>query len=242
MAINGDGYFVVAQPTGQTDNQPVFNSVNYFTRRGDFQMNQSGYLVNGAGYYLMGIPVNPTTGNPQGSVPQVLQFDNNFVPAQATTQIRYQANLPSTPPSLLNQSDFEANPLAGAPIAAEIQGTGATLQPDAPAIGTGTTTMLATTTLSSLGISSGDQITVSDGTNTTTYTSTSTDTVQDLMDYIDSGASGTAHVAASLNSNGNLVLKTIGANADTETITVGGNCAAAIGFGAGQNSFSRSTS
>jgi flagellar hook protein FlgE len=58
MAINGDGYFVVAQPTGQTDNLPVFNSVNYYTRRGDFQMNQAGFLVNGAGYYLMGIPVN----------------------------------------------------------------------------------------------------------------------------------------------------------------------------------------
>lgn len=87
MAINGDGYFVVAQPTGYTDNQPNFNSVDFYTRRGDFQTNQDGYLVNGAGYYLMGIPVNSVTGNPVGSVPQVLQFNSNFVPAQATTQI-----------------------------------------------------------------------------------------------------------------------------------------------------------
>ncbi len=237
MAINGDGYFVVAQPTGQTDNQPVFDSVNYYTRRGDFQMNQAGFLVNGAGYYLMGIPVNPNTGNPEGSVPQVLQFDNNFVPAQATTQIHYQANLPSSPPALLSQGDFEANPLAGAPVAAEIQGSGAALLPDAPAIGTGTTTTLASTTLASLGINSGDQVTVSDGTNTTTYTSTGTDTVQDLMDAINSGAPGNASIAASLNTNGNLVLKTVGANADTESITVGGNGAAAVGFGVGQNSF-----
>src|SRR5581483_8178241 len=63
MAINGNGYFVVAQPTGFTDNQPTFNSVNFYTRAGDFQTNQSGYLVNGAGYYLMGIPLDPTTGN-----------------------------------------------------------------------------------------------------------------------------------------------------------------------------------
>jgi flagellar hook protein FlgE len=55
MAINGDGYFVVAQPTGQTDNLPAFNSVNYYTRRGDFQMNQADFRVSGAGYYLMGI-------------------------------------------------------------------------------------------------------------------------------------------------------------------------------------------
>ena len=110
MAINGDGFFVVAQPTGFTDNQPNFNGVNDFTRAGDFQMNANGNLVNGAGYYLMGIPVNATTGNPEGSVPQVLQFNNNFVPAQETTQIQYQANLPSSPPALLNESSFESNP------------------------------------------------------------------------------------------------------------------------------------
>ena len=156
MAINGDGCFVVAQPTGFADNQPVFSGVNDYTRAGDFQTNQDGYLVNGAGYYLMGIPVDPTTGNPEGSVPQVLQFNNNFVPAQATTAIQYQANLPSPPTSgLLNPADFEANPLAGAPLAAEITGTGATLEPDALAVGTGTVGLTSATTLASLGIADG---------------------------------------------------------------------------------------
>ena len=97
MAINGNGYFVVAQPQSTSDNQPVFSGTDLFTRRGDFQQNQNGYLVNGAGYYLMGIPVDPTTGNPIGSVPQVLQFSNNFMPANATTAIDYEANLPSYP-------------------------------------------------------------------------------------------------------------------------------------------------
>ena len=95
MAINGTGWFVVAQPTGTADNQPVFSGVNNYTRAGDFQLNSGGYLVNGAGYYLMGIPINAATGNPIGSSPQVLQFSNDFVPAQATTAIQYQANLPS---------------------------------------------------------------------------------------------------------------------------------------------------
>ena len=58
MAINGAGFFVVAKPTGLTDNQPQFSGVNDYTRAGDFQMNSSGYLVNSAGYYLMGIPVD----------------------------------------------------------------------------------------------------------------------------------------------------------------------------------------
>ena len=32
MAINGDGYFVVAQPTANSDNQPQFSGVNDYTR------------------------------------------------------------------------------------------------------------------------------------------------------------------------------------------------------------------
>ena len=131
-------------------------------------MNSGGYLVNGAGYYLMGIPINAATGNPVGSSPQVLQFSNDFVPAQATTAIQYQANLPSTPTSgMLVGTDFEANPLAGAPAAAVITGSGATLQPDAVATGTGTVALTSADDAASLGITTGDTITVNDGTNTT---------------------------------------------------------------------------
>ncbi|MGA9892589.1 MAG: flagellar hook basal-body protein [Xanthobacteraceae bacterium] len=70
MAINGDGFFVVSKPTGFVDNQPTFSGINDYTRAGDFTMNNNGNLVNSAGYYLMGIPVDPTTGNPLGSVPE----------------------------------------------------------------------------------------------------------------------------------------------------------------------------
>ncbi|MGY3563587.1 flagellar hook protein FlgE [Bradyrhizobium sp. USDA 4463] len=126
MAITGDGFFSVQKATGVVDNVPVFDGVNYYTRRGDFQINSNGNLVNGAGYYLMGVAVDSKTGNPTGSVPTVLQFQNNFVPAQATTAIQYAANLPSVPNTVasqtavsgsllaaggLNPSDFGANPL-----------------------------------------------------------------------------------------------------------------------------------
>ncbi|WP_027534802.1 flagellar hook-basal body complex protein [Bradyrhizobium sp. WSM3983] len=126
MAITGDGFFSVQKASGVVDNVPVFDGVNYYTRRGDFQVNSNGNLVNGAGYYLMGVTVDPKTGNPTGSVPTVLQFQNNFVPAQATTSIQYAANLPSVPNTVasttaasktllaaggLNPSDFAASPL-----------------------------------------------------------------------------------------------------------------------------------
>src|ERR1700728_1601549 len=222
MAINGDGYFVVSQPSGFTDNQPDFTGVSDYTRAGDFQMNANGYLVNGAGYYLMGIPVNSTTGDPEGSVPQVLQFDNNFVPAQATTQIQYQANLPSAPPALLDESSFESNPIAGA----QIIGTGATLSPDAVATGTGTVTSLTNSTA----LTSGDTYTVSDGTNTTSFTAGSTSTVADLINAINSGS---ANVSGAL-VNGQLELT--GTTA-TSSIAVAGTGASAIGFGSGNTSF-----
>jgi flagellar hook protein FlgE len=124
VAINGDGFFDVQQPTGTTDGTPTFNGVVDYTRAGDFQVNAQGFLVNSAGYFLMGTAVDPKTGNPLGSVPTVLQFNNNFVPAQATTAIQYAANLPTVPVTAdspnapagsitaaggLNQADFGAN-------------------------------------------------------------------------------------------------------------------------------------
>src|ERR1700738_4859722 len=97
MAINGDGFFSVQKAAGMTENVPLFTGGTDYTRRGDFQVNANGNLVNGAGYYLMGVAVDPKTGNPLGSVPQVLQFQNSFIPAQATTTLQYSPTLPSTP-------------------------------------------------------------------------------------------------------------------------------------------------
>ncbi|MBA2400845.1 MAG: flagellar hook-basal body complex protein [Bradyrhizobium sp.] len=97
MAINGAGFFAVQKPGTFTDGTPVFDGVDRYTRRGDFQIDKSGYLVNGAGYYLEGVPIDPTTGNPSGSSPQVLKFQNDFLPAQQTSKIDYRANLASYP-------------------------------------------------------------------------------------------------------------------------------------------------
>jgi flagellar hook protein FlgE len=247
MAINGDGWFVVSKPTSFADNQPVFSGVSDYTRRGDFQENQGGFLVNGAGYYLMGIPVSATTGNPLGSVPSVLQFSTNFVPAQPTTQIQYKANLASTPTTasssstipgsnLLNPIGFTANPLVGAPAAARIAGTGATLLPDAKAVGTGSVLLPsgAATTLASLGMTAGQTITVNDGTNTTTFTMATGDKISDLNTFLNAAVAGNANVVASVSAGNQLVLT--GGNF-VVPITVGGTGAAAIGFGAGQNTF-----
>lgn len=121
IAINGNGYFTVQSASSFSGSTPVFGGVDSYTRRGDFQLDANGYLVNGAGYYLEGIPIDPTTGNPSGSVAAPLQFESNFLPASATDQITYSLNLPATPytnsysastpnSELLNPADFGTDP------------------------------------------------------------------------------------------------------------------------------------
>src|SRR3954468_20849811 len=111
MAINGAGFFSVQKPGTFTDGQPVFDGVDRYTRRGDFQLDKSGYLVNGAGYFLQGVPIDPTTGNPSGSSPQVLKFQNDFLPAQQTTKIDYRANLASYPLTTAHDTSVQGSEL-----------------------------------------------------------------------------------------------------------------------------------
>jgi flagellar hook protein FlgE len=243
MAINGAGFFVVEKPATFSDNRPVFDGTNLYTRRGDFQPNKDGYLVNGAGYYLMGIPVDPTTGNLAGSVPQLLQFQNDFLPAQATTEIDYRANLASYPltpkhdtnipgSELLDPLDFISNPVAGSQQPAKLIGSGANILPDAVAAGAGTVTVTTGTTLSSLGVAStSETFTVNDGTNTTTYTYAAGDDISDVISAINGGS---AAVTASVDTNGHLA---IASNNYLDTITFGGTIAPKVGFLPGNDNF-----
>ena len=149
MAVNGSGFFVVQKPDSFTDGRPVFGGIDMYTRRGDFQTDKNGYLVNGAGYFLMGIPIDSTTGNLVGSVPQLLQFANDFLPAQPTTAIQYRANLASYPltpghdtsiarSELLNPANYTAIPTAGPATAARLVGSGASILADNEAQKVGT--------------------------------------------------------------------------------------------------------
>ena len=94
IAINGSGFISVSQISGFRDGQPVFSENNLFTRRGDFQLDKDGYLVNGAGMYLRGDSINleglitSTNG--------ILRITDTTVPASATDTIDYRAVLPST--------------------------------------------------------------------------------------------------------------------------------------------------
>jgi flagellar hook protein FlgE len=85
MAINGDGYFTVERPTStNVGGPPSFaGSSPAYARRGDFQLDANGYLVNGAGNYLMGTPAS-STGAASGT-PQLLQFNSATLPTDQGT-------------------------------------------------------------------------------------------------------------------------------------------------------------
>jgi len=121
MALNGKGFFIVEQRIGQNDGKSIFAGASYYTRRGDFDLDKEGYLVNGSGYFLKGLDIDPSTGNVSGSVPDVIQISNAFLPAQQTTRLDYQLNLPQLPKNagydvasanseVLNAADYVATP------------------------------------------------------------------------------------------------------------------------------------
>ncbi|MBD8876433.1 flagellar hook protein FlgE [Roseibium polysiphoniae] len=97
MAINGEGYFVVTSAGDVVDGQTTFADTNYYTRAGDFEIDEDGYMVNSSGYYLMGYELDPDTGNAVGDATGVIQIDDQPIAAEATSEIEYQANLPTVP-------------------------------------------------------------------------------------------------------------------------------------------------
>ena len=236
MAINGDGFFSVQKATAVVDNVPVFSGVTDYTRRGDFQVNANGNLVNGAGYYLMGVTVDPKTGNPTGNVPAVLQFQNNFIPAQATSAIQYAANLPTQPKTPasstatsgtltadggINPADFASNPLpVGTPAAPftdnTITGSSAMNQATTPAPITAATKLSGTAPSDSLSTSfvNGDTITVDTAPATTiTFVTTGTNLAAHQIDVTD-------NVGTLLTEIGNITGVAPTINATTGAITL----------------------
>ena len=224
MAINGQGFFVVEKPDSFVDNNPTFSGVENYSRRGDFQIDKNGYLVNGAGYYLMGIPIDSTTGNLSGSVPELLQFQNGFLPAQETSQGDYRVNLASYPKTqssnssiagseLLTQANYSANPVNGAAAAAKIIGSGAALSADAAAVLTGSATLTTlSATAGSLEIN-GTPIAIGAGDNAAA-----------VLAAINA-QTGTTGVTATLSGTDKLVLTS--ADADTN-ITIGSGSTLAV--------------
>ena len=97
MAIAGQGFFAVSQPTGSVNGVTTYNPQQYYTRTGDFSMNANGYLVNSAGQYLNGWTVNSTSGVADQNALVPIQVSQSTFNPVATSNVTLSANLPATP-------------------------------------------------------------------------------------------------------------------------------------------------
>ena len=114
IAINGEGFFVVQERTGFAGSQPTFAGIDLYSRRGDFELDRSGYMVNGAGFYLKGIRMDPITQDLIGSQPGVIRVDGDNIPARPTGELEYRANLPARPSTNNAVANTPASWLLGA--------------------------------------------------------------------------------------------------------------------------------
>jgi len=239
MAINGNGFFVVEPRIGQADGDAVFSGANYYTRRGDFELDKGGYLVNGAGYYLKGLPIDPLTQNISGSVPQVLRLDNAFLPAAQTTRINYQLNLPQLPKT----SNYQESQAVGSELLNA--GDFLTITPDVAATTSGSAVAGASAT--STIASAGDTLTLQIGATSRTYTFTngggttvptamdvsdpSSDTIAEVLAQIQADMIAQGAIGANVSISGGRISVTAGNVVDSVTVTDNTTGSLTTGFG-----------
>lgn len=93
LAISGDGYFMVNQGDAQ-----------FYTRAGNFYLDDNGTLVNGDGYKVQAFSVDATTGNPTNQLGDVAVNVNAVLPPVTTSEIGISGNLASN--SVSNGAPF----------------------------------------------------------------------------------------------------------------------------------------
>ena len=84
LAINGGGFFMTQDANGQS----------YYTRAGNFNVDQNGFIVNAQGQQLQGFAVD-SNGNPINGTLNGIQIDRGDQAARATTNTSLTANLDS---------------------------------------------------------------------------------------------------------------------------------------------------
>ncbi len=106
LAVSGAGMFAVSQVLGANNSNsnslPTFAADPLYTREGDFNLNQQGFLVNNGGYYLNGFAINQVTGAVEKNALVPIQLNQLKSNPLATANITYSANLPTSPPANLN--------------------------------------------------------------------------------------------------------------------------------------------
>ena len=82
VSINGIGFFVLTDASGS----------EYYTRAGQFYMNELGEMVNPDGLHVMGYSIDPVTGS-MGGIEPISIPGSRISPPQQTTEFNFDVNL-----------------------------------------------------------------------------------------------------------------------------------------------------
>ena len=78
--------FTVSLRRASSAARPPSTTAEFYSRAGDFRRDANGYLVNGAGYYLQGWPVD-ATGKPDRTAIEPIQVNQQVFSPVATSEI-----------------------------------------------------------------------------------------------------------------------------------------------------------
>ncbi len=95
LAISGQGFFPVRPAIVGADGVATFGGTTLYTRAGDFTLDKSGFMVNGAGYFLTGYDVD-SSGTVDTSSADPIQLAALLDNPVGTSTVDYSANLPSS--------------------------------------------------------------------------------------------------------------------------------------------------
>ncbi len=84
MAIDGDGFFIVSDPS---------NDIQLYTRNGSFNFDSQGYLISAEGYRLQGSLYNSAGNLISGSLDDIQIDGVSQIPAHQTSEVTLQTNL-----------------------------------------------------------------------------------------------------------------------------------------------------
>lgn len=228
MSISGSGFFVVQRtPTGTQE--------ALYTRAGSFSENKQGYLVNTAGYYLMGWPLDVDGNLPSGQaeLSSLTPVDVAFLGglSRPTSEANLAVNLdydetPVAYPVSASQASHFTRGLrvydsVGSAQDLEFQFVKSESPSATASSNIGGSGLSLNTDLTSLAnIGDGDQLTIEVGGRTSTFTINTGTSVQSFINSINTDATLGAYVFAELDSSNQLTIKSKDVNQEL-TLTSG---------------------
>ena len=121
--------FLVCRQNGMTaKGAPVFGEA-VASSDDNLALSEDGYLINGEGLFLLGLPLNEE-GRPLMREPQVVRLDTANIETMPTTRMHYRANLPSFPMTATADFDITGSELLDKTLFARdpsVQGSGIVL-------------------------------------------------------------------------------------------------------------------